>query len=114
MRITRIGYALGVAAAVAVFAGCSGNSSSLGPIAQGPGNGSQSVVRNHPMVALPSSVLRLIGHPAPQYTGKSWMSPNVTGTLVYVCTFYSGTCNIYKKNHNTVLGTIVASYPNGV
>jgi len=112
MRITRIGYALGVAAAVAVFAGCSGNSSSLGPIAQGP-TGSQSIVRNHPAIALPGAVIRQI-HAAPQYTGKSWTSPDVTGTLEYVCTFYSGTCNFYKKGHNTVLGTIVASYPNGV
>jgi len=113
MRITRIGYALGVAAACAMFAGCSGNSSSLGPIAQGP-IGPQSIVRNHPAIALPSSVLKLIGHPAPQYTGKSWAQPNLTGTLEYVCTFYSGTCNMYKKGHNTVVGTIVASYPNGV
>ena len=113
MRITRIGYALGIAAAVAI-AGCSSNGSSLGPIAHTPGSGSQSIVRNHPLVALPSAVLRQIGHPAAQYTGKSWAQPNLTGTLMYVCTFYSGTCNMYKKNHNTVVGTIVASYPNGV
>ena len=113
MRITRIGYALGVAAAVAFFAGCSGNSSSLGPIAQGP-MGPQSIVRNHPAIVLPSAVLRQIGNPAPRYTGKSWVTPNLRGTLEYVCTFYSGTCNMYKKGHNTVFGTIVASYPNGV
>lgn len=111
MRITRIGYALGIAAAVAI-AGCSSNGSSLGPIAQGP-TGTQSVVRFHPAIALPGAVLRQIV-PAHQYTGKNWASPDSTGTLDYVCTFYSGTCNWYKNGHNVVMGTIAASYPNGI
>jgi len=57
MRITRIGYALGIAAAVAI-AGCSSNGSSLGPIAQGP-VGSQSVVRNHVPIIMPAKLLTI-------------------------------------------------------
>ena len=111
MRITRIGYALGIAAAVAI-AGCSSNGSSLGPIAQAPGS-TQSVVRNHPITLLPGAVLRQI-NPGTPYMGKSWASPDASGTLVYVCMFTGGACNWYKSGGHTLKGQIAASYPNGL
>jgi len=114
MRITQVGYALGVVAAVALFAGCSGNGSSMSPVAQMPGQGTQSVVRNHyPAVSVIRGVLNNI-HPGMQYTGKNWAKPNVSGTLVYLCEFYGGFCNFYKSGSNVVMGTIAVSYPNGI
>jgi hypothetical protein len=113
MRITRIGYALGVAAAVAMFAGCSSNGSSLGPIMQAPGQ-TQSIVRNHPVTMFPGAVLRGMS-PVMPYHGKNWAAPDAgSGTLVYACEFFGGFCNWYKSGHNTIVGTVAASYPNGL
>jgi len=97
MRITRIGYALGIAAAVAI-AGCSSNGSSLGPIAQGP-IGSQSVVRNHVPIIMPAKLLST--HPSARTTAKSFSSPDVTGTFVYGCAFSLSECVAFKHNHNS-------------
>lgn len=115
MRVTRIGYALGVAAAVAVFAGCSGNGSSLGSVAQNPTMGGQSIVRNHPYSATPSRYLRTFPG-SQQVTGHNWQSfkPNATTTYVIGCQFFSGFCNMYVQNHNTVVGQIFESYVNGL
>lgn len=114
MRVTRIGYALGVAAAVAVFAGCSGNGSSLGSLAQGP-TMNQSIVRNHPASVLPSRYLRAFPG-SQQVTGHNWQSvkPNANTTYVIGCQFFSGFCNMYVQNHNTVVGQIFESYVNGL
>jgi hypothetical protein len=114
MRVTRIGYALGVAAAVAVFAGCSGNGSSLGSVAQTP-TMNQSIVRNHPASVLPSRYLRAFPN-SQQVTGHNWQSvkPNATTTYVLGCQFFSGFCNMYVQNHNTVVGQIFESYVNGL
>src|SRR5690242_3962528 len=116
MRVTRIGYALGVAAAVAVFAGCSGNGSSLGPVAQGPMGASQSIVRNHPMSVLPSRFLRAFPNGNYQVTGHNWQSvkPNATTTYVIGCQFFSGFCNMYIQGHNVVVGQIFESYVNNL
>lgn len=115
MQVTRIGYALGVAAAVAVFAGCSGNGSSLGSVAQTPTMGGQSIVRNHPATVLPSRYLRAFPE-GNQITGHNWQSvkPNAATTYVVGCQFFSGVCNMYVQNHNTVVGQIFASYPNDI
>jgi hypothetical protein len=111
MRITRIGYALGVAASVAMFAGCSSNGSSLGPIAQAPGQ-TQSIVRNHPVTMLPGAVLRQIT-PGTPYKGKNWAKPDThTSHLIYGCEFFGGVCNWYHRGVNTLAGQIAASYPN--
>jgi len=85
----------------------------MSPVAQMPGQGTQSVVRNHPAVSVIRGVLNNI-HPGTQYTGKSWAKPNVSGTLVYLCEFYGGFCNFYKSGSNVVMGTIAVSYPNGI
>src|SRR5690242_21915802 len=98
MRITRVGYALGIAAAVAI-AGCSSNGSSLGPIAQGP-VGTQSVVRNHIPIIMPAKLLST--HPSARTTSKSFSSPDVTGTFVYGCAFSLSECVAFKHNHNAV------------
>jgi len=112
MRITRIGYALGIAAAVAI-AGCSSNGSSLGPIAQGPIGTSQSVVRNHVPVLVPAKLLTI--HPAARLMSKSWANPDSTGTLVYTCTFTSSFCEWFKQGHNAVQGQITGLVnPQGV
>jgi len=115
MRVTRIGYALGVAAAVAVFAGCSGNGSSLGSVTSTP-MGAQSITRNHPMTVLPSRYLRAFPDGNYQVTGHNWMSskPDITTTYVVGCQFFSGFCNLYKQNHNTVVGQIFESYVNDI
>ncbi|HET9342266.1 MAG TPA: hypothetical protein VFO25_05095 [Candidatus Eremiobacteraceae bacterium] len=115
MRVTRIGYALGVAAAVAVFAGCSGNGSSLGSVAQSPTMGGQAIVRNHPASVLPSRYLRAFPQ-SNQVTGHNWQSvkPNANTTYVIGCQFFSGFCNMYVQNHNTVVGQIFESYVNGL
>jgi len=102
MRITRIGYALGIAAAVAI-AGCSSNGSSLGPIAQGP-VGSQSVVRNHVPIIMPAKLLST--HQSARTTAKGFSSPDVTGTFVYGCAFSLSECVAFKHNHNTPAVTI--------
>ncbi|HEY7995074.1 MAG TPA: hypothetical protein VID24_12755 [Candidatus Eremiobacteraceae bacterium] len=116
MRVTRIGYALGVAAAVAVFAGCSGNGSSLGSVAQSPSMGGQSIVRNHPASVIPSRFLKAFPNGNYQVTGHNWQSvkPDVNTTYVIGCQFFSGVCNMYKQNHNTVVGQIFATYPNDI
>jgi len=115
MRVTRIGYALGVAAAVAVFAGCSGNGSSLGSVAQSPSMGGQSIVRNHPASVLPSRYLRAFPN-SQQVSGHNWQSvkPNANTTYIIGCQFFSGFCNMYIQNHNTVVGQIFESYVNGL
>lgn len=114
MRVTRIGYALGVAAAVAVFAGCSGNGSSLGSVAQTP-TMNQSIVRNHPASVLPARYLRAFPQ-SNMVTGHNWQSvkPNAAVTYVIGCQFFSGFCNMYIQGHNTVVGQIFESYVNGL
>jgi len=107
MRIPRsIGIAVGVAASVALLAGCSGSgSSSVAPTTLGGGSGSQSVVRNHVPTILPSAVLNMI-HPGAPYTGKSWASPNTGGALVYACGYFANACNWYHNGHNVQAGVI--------
>lgn len=116
MRFTRVGYALGVAAAVAIFAGCSsnGSSSSLGSVAPMPGT--QSVVRNHPVMLLPQSVISQLHLGDIPSRGHNWqgVQPNAITTYVTGCQFFGVNCNMYVKGHNTVVGTIAASYVNGM
>ena len=115
MRFTRVGYALGVAAAVAVFAGCSGNGSSSAIAPVSPGAGTQSVLRGQPAVALPKAVINQLHLGAPGH-GTTWQGarPDATTTYVTVCGFSAGVCNLYKRGHNTVVGTISASSVNGI
>jgi hypothetical protein len=116
MRFTRVGYALGVAAAVAVFAGCSSNgSSSLGPIA-GPIGGTQSIVRNHPLMVLPKAVINSVhlGNYATTGVSHQYVKPDVTGTYLTGCQFFGVNCNLYHLPSKTVVGTIAASYVNGI
>ena len=101
MRITRIGYALGIAAAVAI-AGCSSNGSSLGPIAQGP-IGQQSVARNHVPIIQPAKLVSI--HMSAPSHAKSWASPDAAGTLVYGCAYGLSECKWFKHN-GALKGTI--------
>jgi DNA-binding beta-propeller fold protein YncE len=111
MRIARIGYAMGIAAAVAI-AGCSSNGSSLGPIAQGPTD-SQSVVRKHVPVIVPGKLLTI--QQAPRLMTKSWAIPAATAKLVYTCTFGSSFCEWFKVNRNVVQGQITGlTNPQGI
>src|SRR5437588_282377 len=116
MRVpTRIGYALGVAAAVALFAGCSGTGSSLNSIAQTPGGaGTQSVVRNHVPTIIAGKFLNGF-HPSAPSQQKSWVSPDITGALVYICGFYASACDFAKHGSHREAGFISGlSYPQGV
>lgn len=106
MRIPRsVGFAIGVAASIALVAGCSGSGSSIAPIQQaGSGLAPQSVVRNHVPTILPSAMLNIF-HGTP-YTGKSWASPNTGGALVYACGYYANMCNWYHVGHHHQAGVI--------
>jgi len=115
MRVTRIGYALSIAAAAAVFAGCSGTGSSVAPV--GSGIGQQPVMRVHQTVARPMSVLGQIGRVSIPAMGKSvqYVKPDVTGNYVYGCAFFNSVCDIWKLNHPTTLvGTISATSVNAI
>lgn len=114
MCIARFGYALGVAASLAMFAGCSGNGSSLGPLAQGALGQPQSIVRKHPVTTLRGDGLRQ-NTPGARFSGKSWASPDIkTSHLIYGCEFNAGVCNWYRRGHNKLAGQIAVSYPNGL
>ena len=117
MRFTHVGYALGVAAAVAVFAGCSStsSSSSLGPVVQHPSANTQSIVHKQtPVIAVPKAVFERItpttGH------GRNWQGVRPDRTVPYItgCQFYGVNCNLYRGSHDVVVGTIAASYVNGI
>ena len=114
MRVTRIGYALGVAAAVAVFAGCSGNGSSLSSVAPAPGAGGQSIVRTHNAMLQPVQFVRGMMAPRNVSVGKTWQgaAPDAAGTYITACEFFGSVCNLYKQNHNTVVGSIAVTNPN--
>lgn len=106
MRVTRVGYALGVAAAVAVFAGCSSNGSSLGSVT--PNHmGANSVVHNQIPLVLPARLMNAY-KPGIAYKGGSSgsTSPDTTTTFLTECSFNTSVCRIYQKGHNTVHGTI--------
>jgi len=77
--------------------------------------GGQSIVRNHPASVLPSRYLRAFPN-SQQVTGHNWQSvkPNANTTYVIGCQFFSGFCNMYVQNHNTVVGQIFESYVNGL
>lgn len=106
MRVTRVGYALGIAAAVAVFAGCSSNGSSLNSVAP-THMGTQSIVSNHIPVVLPARLMNLY-QPGHRYQGgnSGSTSPDVTTTFLYECSFNASVCRFYKKGHNVLSGTI--------
>jgi len=108
MRITQVGYALGVAAAVAVFAGCSGNGSSLGTVAQAPGAGS-SVVRQHSPISLLGPKFSNVH--VTKFAQWQGAKPDVNVTYITGCAFAAG-CNMYKQNHAAVVGTIPATFVN--
>ncbi len=115
MRFRHVGYAMGIAAAVAVFAGCSNTgSSSLGQLAQTPGASTQSIVRKQPVIAVPKAVLQGIT-PASGH-GRNWQGVAPDRTVPYItgCQFYGVNCNLYRGSHNVVVGTIAASYVNGI
>lgn len=116
MRFTRVGYALGVAAAVAVFAGCSSNGSSSAIAPMGPVGGTQSIVRNHPVMLLPNSVITRLHLGDIQSRGHNWQGakPDLIGAYLTGCQFFGVNCNLYKLDKNTVIGTIAASYVNGI
>ena len=106
MRVTRVGYALGVAAAVAVFAGCSSNGSSLGSVA--PNHmGTQSIVHNQIPLVVPSHLMSAF-KPGIAYKGGSsgQTVPDSVTTYIYECSFNTSVCRFYKKGHNVVAGTI--------
>lgn len=109
----RVGPTLGLVAAV-LMAGCSGNPPSLGSIAQGPLNGSQSVVRNHVPIVAPAKSLSVAQ--APRVTTKSWAAPNSRiGVLVYACTYASSFCEWFQLNRSAVQGQITGlTYPQGL
>jgi beta-propeller repeat-containing protein len=116
MRIPKpVGYAVGVAASIALLAGCSGSGpSSLAPITQSGGSTSQSVVRNHVPTVMPGALLKIM-HPGNPYSGKSWASPNATGPLVYACGYYANMCNWYHLGNGTQAGVISGlTNPQGV
>jgi hypothetical protein len=107
MRVTRVGYALGIAAAVAVFAGCSSNGSSLGSIAHNPTMGGQSVVHNQIPVVLPARLMSAFKPGIAYKGGSSGPSvPDSVTTWIYECSFNTSVCRFYKKGHNVVVGTI--------
>ncbi len=116
MRFTRVGYALGIAAAVAVFAGCSSNGSSSAIAPMGPVGGSQSVVRSHPVMVLPGSVIKAYNLGDIPSRGRNWqgVKPDATTTYITGCQFFGVNCNLYVRGKNVVVGTIAASYVNGL
>ena len=115
MRFTRVGYALGIAAAI-VIAGCSSNGSSSAIAPVGAGSGTQSVVRNHPVMTLPGSVIQQLHLGDIPSRGHNWqgVKPDATTTYITGCQFFGVNCNMYVKGHNAVVGTIAASYVNGL
>lgn len=111
MRVpTRIGYALGVAAAVALFAGCSGSGSSMNSVAPVPMQ-PQSVVRNHVPIIAPASLLRSVPGQARTVKGGV-VNPDVTSTLFYTCTFTANFCEWFVRGTNAVAGTISSGLTN--
>jgi hypothetical protein len=114
MRVTQVGYALGVAAAVALFAGCSGSGSSMNSIAPAPGMGQQSVVVNHVPTVMPAAVMKSM-HFAGAYRGASHGVPNLTGAVVMGCSYPASACAFSRPGSNHNLGTISGlSNPQGV
>lgn len=115
MRVpTQVGYALGVAAAVVLFAGCSGSGSSYNAAAPGLPGMTQSVIANHVPTILPGAFLKGF-HPSAPVGGKSFVNPNVTGALVYSCGYYANECVWSKPGSNVMGGALTGlSNPQGV
>src|SRR5471030_1784111 len=107
MRFTSVGYALGVAASVLLFDGCSGHGFSPGPSAGVSAPGTQSVWRAD---QLHSNRFRgILGRvpPGPRYLGKSWAAPDAaTGPLLYTCDLDGGFCEWFRVGQNKVVGMI--------
>jgi hypothetical protein len=106
MRFTCVGYTLGVAATVLVFAGCSGHGFPPGLRTGIAGPAVPSVWRAD---QLQSSRFRLVlgGVPESRYMGKSWAAPDAaTGALLYSCDLAAGFCEWFKVGRNKVVGMI--------
>ena len=107
MRFISVGYALGVAATVLGFAGCSAHGFSPGPRTGVSAPGVPSLWRVDQLQS--NRFRRILGRVPPEsrYLGKSWAAPDAaTGTLLYTCDLDAGFCEWFKVGRNKVVGMI--------